>query len=234
MRTGLSQFQLGNLVGASDKAVSKWENGDAKPRIGTCYRLADVLGVTINELLSCNTMMPATEALNNMKRSLWEEARKRLSIYGENPPVLCWSRLVAEKAAIEETDAILGIAVLAQIAEEAEKRNTLIIETGQVSSSFAAWLLGASKVNPLPPHYRCPQCGKAEFVFDAKDGFDLPIKDCNCGAEMVRDGHNLPYDGYAKAVQERVGIYFRLAPNFIPVAAQIIKDFYHGKANILP
>ena len=30
---GLSQFQLGTLVGVSDKAVSKWENGDAKPRI---------------------------------------------------------------------------------------------------------------------------------------------------------------------------------------------------------
>lgn len=26
-RRGLSQFQLGALVGVSDKAVSKWENG---------------------------------------------------------------------------------------------------------------------------------------------------------------------------------------------------------------
>lgn len=27
-RCGLSQYQLGALVGVSDKAVSKWENGD--------------------------------------------------------------------------------------------------------------------------------------------------------------------------------------------------------------
>ena len=73
---GLSQFQLGTLVGVSDKAVSKWENGDAKPRIGTCYRLAEVLGVTINELLSCNTTMPARKELDNMKRKLWNEAHK--------------------------------------------------------------------------------------------------------------------------------------------------------------
>ena len=69
MRAGLSQFQLGNLVGVSDKAVSKWENGDAKPRIATCYRLAEVLGVNINELLSCNTIMPARKELNIMKKN---------------------------------------------------------------------------------------------------------------------------------------------------------------------
>ena len=35
---GYSQFQLGALVGVSDKAVSKWENGNAKPRMQTCIR----------------------------------------------------------------------------------------------------------------------------------------------------------------------------------------------------
>ena len=99
---GLSQFQLGTLVGVTDKAVSKWENGDAKPRIGTCYRLAEVLGVTVNELLSCNTTLPARKELDNMKRKLWNEAQKRLSIFGDVPPVLCWSRLAAEKAAVKE------------------------------------------------------------------------------------------------------------------------------------
>ena len=234
MRAGLSQFQLGNLVGVSDKAVSKWENGDAKPRIATCYRLAEVLGVNINELLSCNTIMPARKELNIMKRKLWKEARERLSIYGENPPVLCWSRLAAEQAALEETDAILSIAVLAQIAKEAEKRNTLVFENDQISSSFAAWILGASKVNPLPPHYRCPKCGNTEFVFQAKDGFDLPRKHCSCGTEMLRDGHDLPFAGYAKAAQGKMGVHIRVSPKFMPTAAQFVKDFYKGKANILP
>lgn len=40
-RRGLSQFQLGALVGVSDKAVSKWENGVSKPRIGTVTKLAE-------------------------------------------------------------------------------------------------------------------------------------------------------------------------------------------------
>lgn len=232
---GLSQFQLGTLVGVSDKAVSKWENGDAKPRIGTCHRLADVLGVSIDELLSCNTAMPARKELNNMKRKLWNEAQKRLSIYGDTPPVLCWSRLAAEKAALEETDAILCMDVLAQIIEEAEKRNTLVVESSLLSNSFTAWLLGASKVNPLPAHYRCQDCGKTEFVSHIKDGFDLPIKHCDCGTEMIRDGHDLPYDNYVKSViGVKAGVDLHISSEFMPIAAQIIKDFYQGKAGILP
>ncbi len=52
-RCGLSQYQLGVLVGVSDKAVSKWENGASKPRLGTIRKLSEVLDVSIDELLSC-------------------------------------------------------------------------------------------------------------------------------------------------------------------------------------
>ncbi len=51
---GFSQFQLGTLLGVSDKAVSKWENGNAKPRMATCCRLADILGVSLDELLNAS------------------------------------------------------------------------------------------------------------------------------------------------------------------------------------
>ncbi len=42
-KKGLSQYQLGALVGVTDKAVSKWENGASKPRINTVKKLAQVL-----------------------------------------------------------------------------------------------------------------------------------------------------------------------------------------------
>ena len=47
----LSQSQLGAKVGVSNKAVSKWENGKAKPGLDIVNRLADVLGVSLDELL---------------------------------------------------------------------------------------------------------------------------------------------------------------------------------------
>lgn len=41
-KRGLSQYQLSALVGVSDKAVSKWENGSSTPRIGTIRKLAEI------------------------------------------------------------------------------------------------------------------------------------------------------------------------------------------------
>ncbi len=47
----LSQSQLGEMVGVSNKAVSKWENGKAKPGLDIVNKLANVLGVSLDELL---------------------------------------------------------------------------------------------------------------------------------------------------------------------------------------
>lgn len=62
---GFSQFQLGKLIGVSDKAVSKWENGSAKPRLATCCRLADVLGVSLDDLLSAAGYAQEAPILSN-------------------------------------------------------------------------------------------------------------------------------------------------------------------------
>lgn len=49
----LSQSELGDLVGVSNKAVSKWETDEARPDLGKISLLAEVLGVTVDELLKC-------------------------------------------------------------------------------------------------------------------------------------------------------------------------------------
>ncbi len=50
-KLGLSQYQLGILIGVSDKAVSKWETGSSKPSLEHCMKLAAVFGVSADELL---------------------------------------------------------------------------------------------------------------------------------------------------------------------------------------
>lgn len=49
----LSQSELGELVGVSNKAVSKWETDEARPDLGKVGLLAEALGVTVDELLKC-------------------------------------------------------------------------------------------------------------------------------------------------------------------------------------
>lgn len=46
----MTQEQLANLVGISYQAVSKWENGLSSPDVSSFPLLADVFGVTIDEL----------------------------------------------------------------------------------------------------------------------------------------------------------------------------------------
>ena len=48
---GLSQAQLGEKLGVSNKAVSKWENGQTSPGLDLLTRLADALGVGVDKLL---------------------------------------------------------------------------------------------------------------------------------------------------------------------------------------
>lgn len=54
----LSQADLGNLVGVSNKAVSKWETYEANPDLQIIPKLAEVLGVTTDELLACKKTEP--------------------------------------------------------------------------------------------------------------------------------------------------------------------------------
>jgi len=48
---GLSQNELGERVGVSGKAVSRWENGNAKPHLDVIRKLAELFEVTTDELL---------------------------------------------------------------------------------------------------------------------------------------------------------------------------------------
>lgn len=50
-RTGMSQSELASRLGMTNKAVSKWETGAAKPKTNTIRRLAALWHVSVDELL---------------------------------------------------------------------------------------------------------------------------------------------------------------------------------------
>lgn len=51
---GLTQVELADRLEMSDKAVSKWENGQAFPRIETFEKLAAELGTTVEDIFSAS------------------------------------------------------------------------------------------------------------------------------------------------------------------------------------
>ncbi len=48
----LTQLQLAEKLGITDKAISKWERGIAMPDTSIMLELCDILGISVNELLS--------------------------------------------------------------------------------------------------------------------------------------------------------------------------------------
>ena len=50
-KVSLTQMQLAEKLGITDKAVSKWERGVAMPDTSIMLKLCDILGISVNELL---------------------------------------------------------------------------------------------------------------------------------------------------------------------------------------
>lgn len=78
-RAGLTQAGLAEQLNYSDKAVSKWERGESCPDIPTVMAIAEILGVTVNELLSDPNELPANTGgrVEKTMEKVVEKALKR-------------------------------------------------------------------------------------------------------------------------------------------------------------
>lgn len=117
-------------------------------------------------------------------------------MYGNPLPKEIEERLETELNAIISN----GYAVMYVSAQMLVKKSLedgyLVGSRGSVGSSFAATMAGITEVNPLNPHYICPNCKCLEWgnmeLYDC--GIDMPEKSCpKCGTMMKRDGFTIPF-----------------------------------------
>ena len=77
-RLGLTQAGLAEKLNYSDKAVSKWERAESVPDVLTLAALAEVLGVTVNDLLvDPNALPEETGAVQQAMGRVVEKTLKR-------------------------------------------------------------------------------------------------------------------------------------------------------------
>ncbi len=53
---GMTQLELAELMGVTDKAVSKWERDLSCPDVNTIPKLAEVFGISVDELMQNRTV----------------------------------------------------------------------------------------------------------------------------------------------------------------------------------
>lgn len=76
-RAGLNQGRLGELVGVSQSRVSAWESGTGVPDLEQAFRIARILGVTLEFLADDTQDRPTADALTPDEVRMIEMYRAR-------------------------------------------------------------------------------------------------------------------------------------------------------------
>ena len=146
---GMTQAQLAEKLGITDRAVSKWETGKSLPDASIMLELCGLLRITVNDLLSGeivtmeNYNTQAEKSLIEMVRQK-EEADKRL--------------LKMEYAIMSISMAfVAAMLAVASLIEMPDWARFLLISVGLVQFLIAA--LFALKIEQVAGYYKCGACG---------------------------------------------------------------------------
>lgn len=79
----LTQCELAEKLNISEKTVSKWETGNGLPEVSLMLPLCDLLGISVNELLSGEKLSTAEyvrKAEENMVSLMTDKTRPKTKI----------------------------------------------------------------------------------------------------------------------------------------------------------
>ena len=148
-RANLTQLQLADRLGITDKAVSKWERGITMPDTSIMLELCDVLSISVNDLL-CGEVVTMDnynkELENNLLEmiKLKEQADKRLLS-------------VEVFIGITATVVLFALVLLASFVQMSNGLRISLMVLGFIL--FFAGCFYALRIEQVAGYYACKECG---------------------------------------------------------------------------
>ena len=150
---GLTQMQLAEKLGITDRAVSKWETGKAMPDSSIMLELCDILGISVNDLLSGEVV--TMENYNKESEMNLLEAIKQKEAADKKLLTLEWVIGGLSLAVL-----LIPIIIGAYVPLEEWKKTVIVL------SGFVPALVGfhfALKIEQTAGYYECRHC-KHKYV----------------------------------------------------------------------
>jgi DNA polymerase III subunit alpha, Gram-positive type len=172
------------------------------------------------------------------------------SLYGDPLPQLVKDRLDKELNSIIKH----GFSVIYYISHMLVKKSLddgyVVGSRGSVGSSFVATMMEITEVNPLSPHFYCPECRFSTFkmnedekerygirdielplqeLLDEVDsGFDLPDAHCpHCQTKLKKEGHDIPFETFLGFEGDKVpDIDLNFSGEYQPMAHRYCQEVF--------
>ena len=148
-KVNLTQMQLAQILGITDRAISKWETGKSLPDASIMLQLCSVLGITVNDLLSGEVVTVDrynNELENNLLEMISQKQRADRRL------------LTAEVFIGTIATAVLFVFIFLAAFADME----LWLRVSLIALGFALFLAGcfyALRIEQVAGYYACKECG---------------------------------------------------------------------------
>lgn len=148
-KENLTQMQLAEKLGITDRAISKWENGKTMPDSSLMLELCDILKITVNDLLRGEvvTVEHYNKELENNLLDMVKEKEK------SDKHLLTLEVVIVVVSCIY----YFGLVAIASLLPMAEWFRVVIALGGLVP--FLAAMFFAIKIEQVAGYYECKKCG---------------------------------------------------------------------------
>ena len=173
----LTQMQLAERLGITDKAISKWERGLAMPDSSIMLELCDILNISVNDLLSGEKI--TMEDRNQKNDQLLLDMTKELEQKNNTIWTSMWVIMIVSMTAL-----FAGVMIAAFMIPEGIWQAVAVI--GMVIL-FLAPCFYALKLEVSVGAYKCKKCGHeivptySEVLWTMHNGTTRYLKCPKCG-----------------------------------------------------